>query len=100
MAGFQGSLGHTGEHAMYGMITSLLTVLWISAYTLLANPAAGQQPAKAAPAPVGCTGDYVCGDDPSVVATWPLERWETVRKADLKVATPRPADRRPATVKQ
>lgn len=85
---------------MYGMITSLLTVLWIAAYTLLADPAAGQSPAKSAPAPVGCTGDYVCGDDPSVVATWPLDRWETVRRADTKVATPRPADRRPTAVKQ
>ena len=85
---------------MYGMITSLVTVLWIAAYTLLANPAAGQSPANSAPAPVGCTGDYVCGDDPSVVATWPLERWATVRRANKRIAEPKSADRLPAAAKQ
>ena len=85
---------------MYGMITSLLTVLWIAAYTLLASPAASQQPTNPTSAPVGCTGDYVCGDDPSVVATWPLDRWETVRRADTRIAAPKTANRTPATAKQ
>ena len=83
---------------MYGMITSLVTVLWIAAYTLLANPAAGQLPANSAP--VGCTGDYVCGDDPSVVATWPLDRWATVRRANKRIAEPKAAGRIPAAAKQ
>ena len=85
---------------MYGFITSFVTVLWIAAYTLLAGPAAGQSPANSAPAPVGCTGDYVCGDDPSVVATWPLERWATVRRADTRIAAPTTAGRVSTTVKQ
>lgn len=85
---------------MYGMITSLLTVLWIAAYTLLANPAAGQSPANSAPAPAGCTGDYVCGDDPSVVTTWPLDRWATVRRAEKRIAEPKTADPVPTTAKR
>lgn len=27
-----------------------------------------------------CGGDYVCTGDPSVVATWPLDRWTSVRR--------------------
>lgn len=27
-----------------------------------------------------CGGDYVCTGDPSVVATWPLHRWASVRR--------------------
>ena len=63
---------------MNGITTTAAILLALAAYTLLANPA-GTQPLQPA-APVGCTGDYVCGDDPSVVATWPPERWETVRR--------------------
>jgi hypothetical protein len=85
---------------MYGMITSLVTVLWIAAYTLLANPAAGQSPVNTAPVPAGCTGDYVCGDDPSMVATRPLERWTTVRRADTRIALPKTTDRVPTSAKQ
>jgi len=99
MAGFQGSLGHTGERVMYGTITSLVTLLWISAYTLLANPAVAQSP-NASSAPAGCTGDYVCGEDPSIVATWPLDRWTTVRRADRQIATPQTAGQRPIVIKQ
>ena len=62
---------------MYGTITSLVTALYIAAYTLL-GPAKAE-PLHSASTPVACTGDYVCGEDPSVVATWPLERWETVQ---------------------
>ena len=36
---------------MYGMITSLVTVLWIAAYTLLANPAAGAVARQVRPGP-------------------------------------------------
>ena len=84
---------------MYGLITSLVTVLWIAAYTVFADPAPAQSPDPAS-APVGCTGDYVCGDDPSVVATWPLDRWETVRRADTRIATPKTPDRVRPTAKQ
>ena len=75
---------------MYGTITSLVTVLYIAGYTLM-GPAKAE-PLHSASTPVGCTGDYVCGEDPSVVATWPLERWETVRRADVRIATPRTTD--------
>jgi hypothetical protein len=84
---------------MYGFITSLVTLLWLAAYTLLADPAPAQSPNPTS-APVGCTGDYVCGDDPSVVATWPLDRWETVRRANKRIAEPKTADRVPTTAKQ
>lgn len=84
---------------MYGMITSLLTVLWIAAYTLLANPAVGQLP-NSDWAPSGCTADAVCGDDPSVPATAPLERKATARRADTRTVEPKTTDRVPAAVKQ
>jgi hypothetical protein len=84
---------------MYGITTSLVTLLWISAYTLLANPAVAQTP-NTSSAPTGCTGDYVCGEDPSVVATWPLERWTTVRRADRRIATPQTAGQRPIATRQ
>lgn len=84
---------------MYGIITSLVTLLWIAAYTLLANPVVAQSPNPAS-APVGCTGDYVCGEDPSVVATWPLDRWDTVRRADRQIATPQIKGRRPIVTRQ
>jgi hypothetical protein len=99
MAGFRGSPGQTGERVMYGITTSLVTLLWISAYTLLANPAVAQSP-NTSSAPTGCTGDYVCGEDPSVVATWPLERWTTVRRADRRIATPQTAGQRPIATRQ
>jgi hypothetical protein len=99
MAGFQGSLGRSGERVMNGIITTLVTLLSIAAYTLLADPAAAQSPHSSS-APVGCTGDYVCGDDPSVVATWPLDRWTTVRRSDRQVATPRTADRLPSVTRR
>jgi hypothetical protein len=99
MAVFQGSLGHTGEHAMYGTITTLVTVLYIAAYTLL-GPAKAE-PLHSASAPVGCTGDYVCGDDPSVVATWPLERWATIRRVrQQSVARSAAHAKLPTTAKQ
>lgn len=84
---------------MYGTITSLVTLLWITAYTLLANPAVAQSP-NTSSAPVGCTGDYVCSDDPSVVATWPLDRWATVRRSDRRIGMPRTADRLPGVTKR
>lgn len=42
-------------------------------------------PASAQPEPVNCTGDYVCSD-PAVVATWPLDRWNHVRRAHRQTA--------------
>jgi hypothetical protein len=84
---------------MYGMITSLVSVLSIAAYTLLADPAKAQ-PLHSGSASVGCTGDYVCSDDPTVVKTWPLERWTTVRRAERQLATPQAAGRRPLVTTQ
>jgi hypothetical protein len=43
-------------------------------------PAQQAPPATAAPALADCAGDYVCVRDPSVVATWPLDRWARFRK--------------------
>jgi hypothetical protein len=60
--------------------TILAAFLLVSAAGFLANPAAAQS------APVGCTGDYVCSD-PNVVATWPLDRWTTVRRANRRTAS-------------
>ncbi len=52
----------------------------LSALLLIATsgiPAAAQQADRASETVtyILCTGDYVCANDPSVVATWPLERW-------------------------
>ncbi len=58
---------------------TLAALLLVSAGGLLATPAAAQ------PAPVGCTGDYVCSD-PDVVATWPLDRWTNVRRTHRHTA--------------
>lgn len=84
---------------MYGFITSLVTLLWLAAYTLLANPGAAQSP-NSDWAPSGCTADAVCGDDPSAPATTPLERKATARRADTRTAEPKTTGRVPATVKQ
>jgi hypothetical protein len=53
-------------------------------------PAEAQQADRAAPEPtyILCTGDYVCADDPSVVAAWPLERWGSVRRQQGTQASP------------
>lgn len=59
---------------MNGITTTAAILLALAAYTLLADPAV--EPLQTS-APAGCTGDYVCGDDASVVATRPLARRET-----------------------
>jgi hypothetical protein len=53
-------------------LTSLAAFFVIQAGGFLTTPAAAE--------PLDCTGDYVC-TDASVVATWPLDRWTTVRRA-------------------
>jgi hypothetical protein len=58
---------------MYGFITSLVTLLWLAAYTVLADSAPAQLP-NPTPAPVGCTADNNCGGDASVVEPQPLDR--------------------------
>jgi hypothetical protein len=65
-------------------VSGTLATLAIAAYGLLANPAAAQSQDVA---PVGCTGDYVCGDPASVVPTWPMERWDQVRRAPRKLTS-------------
>ena len=67
------------------------------AYTLLATLLQRSRPMRASERPLpDCTGDYVCGEDPSVVATWPLERWTTVRRADpQEFDGPQPSSRSP-----
>ena len=57
----------------------------LSALLLIATsgiPAAAQQADRASETAtyILCTGDYVCANYPSVVATWPLERWGSVRR--------------------
>lgn len=59
---------------------ALVAIAAITASGLLADPVRAQSQFSTS-ATNGCNGDFVCGDDPSVVATWPLERWDTVRRA-------------------
>lgn len=61
------------------------------------TPAAAQQssPVSASAALALCTGDYVCVEDASVVTTWPLERWDTVRRrGQAAAADPAPSSER------
>jgi hypothetical protein len=53
-------------------------VILVAASSLLVNPSLAQFNSSA---PNGCSGDFVCGDDPSVVTQWPLERWLQVPRA-------------------
>jgi hypothetical protein len=53
-------------------------VILVAASSLLVNPALAQFNSSA---PNGCSGDFVCGDDPSVVTQWPLDRWLQVPRA-------------------
>ena len=59
-------------------LAALVAIAAITASGLLADPARAQSEFSTTN---GCSGDFVCGDDPSVIATWPLERWDTVRRA-------------------
>jgi hypothetical protein len=61
------------------MIRTITTaaLLLVGTGSLLAPPAAAQS--------AGCTGDYVCSE-PNVVATWPLDRWTTVRRENRQTA--------------
>ena len=70
----------------------------LSALLLIASsgvPAAAQQADRASETVtyILCTGDYVCANDPSVVTTWPLERWGSVRRRGTQAssATPSPS---------
>ena len=56
---------------------------------LLATPAAAQQ-AGSPPSNAVCSEDVICVDS-ATVATWPLDRWTTVRRADRRIATPQTA---------
>lgn len=67
---------------MNRIVSGTVATFVIAAYALLANPAAAQSQDGA---PVGCTGDYVCGDPATVVPTWPMERWDQVRRAPRKL---------------
>jgi hypothetical protein len=84
---------------MNGIKTTTAILLAIAAYTLFANPAPAE-PLHSTSASVGCTGDYVCGDDVSVVATWPLERWDTVRRVRQLAAVKSAPTRLPPSAKQ
>lgn len=76
-------------------------VILVAAPSLLVNPALAQSRDSA---PIGCSGDFVCGDDPSIVPQWPLDRWLQVPRAprhgssDTVAATP-PAPRSAAATR-
>ena len=76
-------------------LAALVAIAAITASGLLADPARAQSEFSKG-APNGCSGDFVCGDDPSVIATWPLERWDTVRKASKQTLAAR-APKAPAS---
>ena len=59
-------------------------VILAPASSLLVNPALAQSRDSA---PIGCSGDFVCGEDPSVVTQWPLDRWLQVPRAPREVAS-------------
>ncbi len=69
---------------MNRIVTGAAATLLIAAYSLLANPALAQSHDSTS---AGCTGDYVCGDPASVVLTWPIERWDQVRRAQRKLTS-------------
>lgn len=64
--------------------TRLAVLLLSTAASIWGTPAAAQQ-RDPAPSVASCTGDYVC-TDPSVVATWPIERWAQVRRQSTQVS--------------
>lgn len=74
---------------MNRVTTGLSALLLIAACAI---PAAAQQadPASEPITHILCTGDYVCVEDPSVVATWPLERWGTVRRQAPQASSTEP----------
>jgi hypothetical protein len=59
-------------------------VILVAASSLLVNPSLAQERDSA---PMGCSGDFICGDDPSIVSQWPLDRWLQVPRAPREVTT-------------
>ena len=69
-------------------ITGSAAVLLVAAFSLLANPATAQTRDSA---PRGCTGDFVCGDDPSATPAAPVEsRTQERRQIKQETAAARP----------
>lgn len=71
------------HRAVKGLATA---VILVAASSLLVNPSLVQAQARDS-APIGCSGDFVCGDDPSVVTQWPLDRWLQVPRAPRQATT-------------
>jgi hypothetical protein len=78
--------------------TGSAAILLVAAFSLLANPAAAEQPGAGSPADAVCTEDVICVDS-ATVRTWPLERWSQVRRqikqetAVVSPGTPTPVTR-------
>lgn len=64
-----------------GLVTA---VILVAASSLLVNPSLAQERDSA---PIGCSGDFVCGDDPSIVSQWPLDRWLQVPRGPREVTS-------------
>jgi hypothetical protein len=81
------------ENRAMNRVTTGLSAFLLAAASSLPVVAQQADPASDPVTYILCTGDYVCVQEPSVVATWPLERWDSVRRqgAQASSTVPSPA---------